>query len=203
MTYQMTPLEEKIRDIYLYAGLTSPSNSIMHDFANHYDIWLHKYDGESRAIKRRGLYSIFLNKNISLQEQWQDFGHEMGHVIKHVGDQHAIGLSFRELQEFQANNFMYQFCVPTFMLLKYEQGNLSNTINGVDFVSEKFNVTRSFAKIRIDHYKNQWLLAHSDAEHRRLMKKRIRKAGPYMPETLDVLNKLDVILKKRKELSNA
>ncbi|WP_342515565.1 ImmA/IrrE family metallo-endopeptidase [Sutcliffiella sp. FSL R7-0096] len=203
MIYQMTPLEAKIRDIYLQAGIDSPSNTVMYEFAQHYEIWIHTYPGPSRVLKRNGLYSILLNDSISKEEQWEDFGHEMGHVIKHVGNQHVFNQSFKELQEFQANSFMYHFCVPTFMLLKDEIKSDSVFHNEIDYISQTFNVTKSFAKKRMSHFRNQCLLAKSDAEHRAYMESRHPKAGPYMPETVEALRKLETIIEKRKEKNHA
>jgi Zn-dependent peptidase ImmA (M78 family) len=52
------------------------------------------------------------------QEQWQDFVHELAHVLKYAENPFNMNRMTRELQEYQANSFMYHFCVPTFMLEK-------------------------------------------------------------------------------------
>lgn len=198
MQYQFTQLETDIKHFYDKLRIFSPSDIDMYYIANEMDIWIHYHNDESTLYKsRNGLYSIFLDERLSYQEQWQDFGHELGHVIKHVGNQHKLKPMFRLLQENQANNFMYQFCVPTFMLLDLKVITYMNINDGLTFISKTFNVTHEFARVRLNHFKNQLLLAKSDSEHRAYMAARYPKAGPYMQETLDVLNQLDIIIAKR------
>lgn len=200
MKIQMTSLEEKVMKLYLEMGIEIPSRINMNEIANYLDIWIHLYDGESQVFKRRGLYSMFLNESLTPEEQWQDFGHEIGHVIKHVGDQHKLRIAFRELQEFQANNFMYHFCVPTFMLLDYEISNFMNIEDGVPFILEKFPVTEEFAKKRLLMLSNQMQLSNSDY----LIRQKInsgqqKKAENWSPETKALLKKLYRQLDKSKE----
>jgi Zn-dependent peptidase ImmA (M78 family) len=166
MKYQMTHLEEDIRDLYLSFGVTDPSLIDMYSLSYDLDIWIHDIDDESTLIKLNGNYTIFLNENLSPQERWQDFGHEIGHALKHEGNQDKLKKSFRTLQEFQANNFMYHFCVPTFMLLNYEITNFTDINIGTAFIMEKFNVTESFSKKRLEQFRNKLFQAKSDEEFR-------------------------------------
>lgn len=198
MKYQMTLLEEDIEGLYKEMGIYSPSDLDMYYIASELDIWIHYWDQESEMKCVNGLYSIILNDQLSRQEQWQDFGHETGHIIKHVGKQHELRKMFRVLQENQANNFMYHFCVPTFMLLNYEINEYANFEDGVLFISENFNVTEEFSRTRLKHFKNQLLLAKSDAEHREYMRSRYRKAAPYSEDTQAVLEKLNYLITRRK-----
>lgn len=201
MEYQFILIEEYIMDFYGSLSIYTPSEIDIYHIASEMDIWIHYHNDESQVYKNNnGLYSIFLDQRLSSQEQWQDFGHELGHVIKHVGNQHKLRRMFRELQESQANNFMYHFCVPTFMLLNYNLTNYTNVNDGVDFVSETFNVTKDFAKKRLVHFRNQWSQAKSDAEHRRYMESRYPKAAPYSEETnIIVARALEMKSKKRRD----
>lgn len=198
MKYQMTMLEEDIEALYKEMGIFSASDLDMYYIASELDIWIHFWEQKSEMKCVNGLYSILLNEHLSRQEQWQDFGHETGHIIKHVGKQHELKKMFRDLQESQANNFMFQFCVPTFMLLNYQINEYANFEDGVHFISENFNVTEQFSRIRLNHFKNQLLLAKSDAEHRAYMRARYQKAGPYSKETQDVLEKLNFLITRRR-----
>lgn len=54
---------------------------------------------------------------------------------------------FRELQEFQAKQFMYHFCVPTFMLLQMTLPNLRQ--QAILHIAQTFHVTRDFAEKRL------------------------------------------------------
>ncbi len=196
----MTTLEKNIHDLYIFLSIDSPDDIEMYYIAENLDIWIHYWNRGSKMQCVNGLYSIVLDERKANREQWQDFGHELGHVIKHVGSQHKLRQMFRELQENQANNFMYHFCVPTFMLLKYNLTNYINVNDGVDFVADTFNVTKEFAKKRLVHYRNQWAQAKSDAAHRKYMESRYRKAPPYSDETNKILARaLEFKSAKRKE----
>lgn len=197
MKYQMTTLEEDVQNLYTSLSIFEPDEIDMYCIADKFDIWIHYRDEKSEMKCVNGLYSIILNENKTELEQWQDFAHELGHVIKHVGKQHELRIMFRNLQECQANNFMYQFCVPTFMLLNYEISNYMNISDGVPFISKKFNVTKEFAKRRLIHFRNQCQQSISDEKHRRRIEALYPKAPPYSAETNAILNKLHKQLEKK------
>jgi Zn-dependent peptidase ImmA (M78 family) len=200
MNYQLTNLEESIKILYQSLSITKPSEIDMWHFARTFDIWIEFEEYESQLIQAGSLYTICLNSRRTIEEQWEDFGHEFGHAVMHVGSQHKLKVFFKDLQERQANNFMYHFCVPTFMLLKYNLTNYINVNDGVDFVADTFNVTKEFAKKRLVHYRNQWAQAKSDATHRKYMESRYRKAPPYSDETNIILARaLEFKSAKRKE----
>src|SRR5699024_7956666 len=85
-----------------------------------------------------GKYRIFIDNRQSKQKQWQDFGHELGHVLCHAGHQLKMNHMFLKYQEWKANNFMYHFCVSTFMLCQLKEVNVHNVMN-------LFNVEYEFA----------------------------------------------------------
>lgn len=200
MLYQMTILEQNIQDLYSFLLIDSPNDIDMYYIAESFDIWVHYWERESKMQCVNGLYSIVLDERKIYKEQWQDFCHELGHVVRHVGNQNKMYKHFKKLQEQQANNFMYHFCVPTFMLLNYNLNNYMNVNDGVDFVSDTFNVTSDFAKKRLNHFRNQWSQAKSDAEYRKYMESRYPKAPPYSNETNTILARaLELKSKKRKE----
>lgn len=87
----------------------------------------------------------------SPQKEWQDFAHECGHYILHVGNQFVLHPLFCQLQEWQADRFAYHFCVPTFMLLNLKEVS-------VDVIMSVFNVEYDFALRRFEMYQNKVLL---------------------------------------------
>ncbi|WP_052343611.1 ImmA/IrrE family metallo-endopeptidase [Bacillus massiliigorillae] len=191
MKYIFTQLEEDIRDFYHTLSITNPHEIDMYHIANTFDIWIEYENEKSDLIETtNGMFTISLDNRLTTQEQWQDFGHEFGHYVKHVGKQHKLRKHFRDLQEYQADNFMYQFCVPTFMLFNYQTANYLNIESGITFVSEKFNVTEEFAKNRLIHYRNQLMQAKADEEHRMYMETLYPKAPPYSKETNRILAQL-------------
>ena len=94
--------------------------------------------------------AIFLDSRISAQGQWQDFCHELGHLLLHVGDQINMPPLFRQYQEFKANNFMYHACVPTFMLDSLSIKNM--TTYNIHKIQTLFNVEYEFAQQRLNQY---------------------------------------------------
>ncbi|MCY8579327.1 ImmA/IrrE family metallo-endopeptidase [Bacillus haynesii] len=89
---------------------------------------------------------IILDNRISPQEQWQDFGHELCHALRHEGNQLIMSPLFAELQEMQAKIFAYKFCVPLFMLKRL---NYLKT-KAISEIATLFNVTNEFAHERIN-----------------------------------------------------
>lgn len=122
-----------------------------------------------------------MNNNLSPEEEWQDFSHELGHILKHYGNQHKMINMFRNLQESQADNFMYHFCVPTFMLLNYNITNYSNIKDGIPFIANKFGVTKNFAKKRLNLFRRKIEQAKFDEKFQDFMTP--KKAAPYSKET--------------------
>lgn len=154
MKYQYSKLEMDIEKFYKRIGVFKPIDFNLYDIAYELDVWIHYHNKESEVYKgKNGLYSIFLDERLTPQEQWQDFGHEIGHVIRHIGNQHKMHVLFRELQENQANNFMYHFCVPTFMLLNFEFP--CYTEQAIYKIAHSFNVTIEFAHRRFFMYQNK------------------------------------------------
>ncbi|WP_083509328.1 ImmA/IrrE family metallo-endopeptidase [Geobacillus zalihae] len=153
-SYQFTPLEQYIRELYEHLAIRSPHQLDMIDIAAKLSVWLHFADIRSTAIGRNGAYSIIIDRRLTRQQQWQEFGHELGHVLRHAGNQMLLPPSLVQLQEAQATNFALHFCVPTFMLLELELPHTEKEI--IYVLSETFGVEPLFAKRRWDRFKEQW-----------------------------------------------
>jgi Zn-dependent peptidase ImmA (M78 family) len=151
--YTYTPLESWIEKLYKHLSISRPDQLNMIDIAAKLQIWLHFENIESTAIDRTGLYSLIIDRRLNPQQQWEDFGHELCHVLRHAGNQMLLPDSMVQLQEYQANNFALQFCVPTFMLLRLPFPSTKR-----EFIAEicsTFNVTEAFAKRRLEHFERQ------------------------------------------------
>lgn len=199
MNYRLTNLEEDIQKLYLSLSICSPFEIDMKDISDKLGIDLIFEDVGSQTLRSKSKYYIFINEKLPIQNQWQDFGHELGHWFKHVGDQKGAYINFRNLQEWQADNFMYHFCIPTFMLLNLNICNYSNIEDGVPFVSKTFNVTEDFARERLQMFQRQMFQAKSDEEHRKFMESLYPKAPPYSDETNKVLKQLELLKAKKKQ----
>lgn len=197
--YTFTHLEDYVKNLYSYLAINYHYEINMNEIANKLNIKLRFWDEKSEATYYRGKFIIYINETISIQEQWQEFSHELGHVFRHEGCQLSMSYEFRQFQESEANNFAYHFCIPTFMLLNYEIANYVNIKDGVPFVSKTFNVTDDFALERLRQFKRKIQQAKMDEEHRRYMESLYPKAGPYSEETNEVLRNLNIILERKKK----
>lgn len=97
-----------------------------------------------------GIYRIFLNENQSRQKVLQDFAHELGHILRHEGHQQAMFEQFRIYQEWQAKQFAYHFCIPTFLLNELELPQLR--CEAVWVIAKTFNVELTFAAERLEKW---------------------------------------------------
>jgi Zn-dependent peptidase ImmA (M78 family) len=197
LEYTFTPLEEFINNLYKRLSIANSIEINKMNISEKLNTHLHFYDDGSTAICHKDVFHIFIDERLSLQEQWQDFGHELCHVLRHEGSQNGMVKPFLYLQENQAENFMYHFCVPTFMLLNYKISNFFDVKAGIPFVVKHFNVTEKFAEERLKRFKRQLLQSKSDAEHRTFMESLYPKAPPYSDETNAMLKKLNMLLEKK------
>ncbi|MDF2534382.1 MAG: Phage-like element protein xkdA [Bacillales bacterium] len=197
MEYTYTQLEDFIKQLYKRLSISDPIEINMMEIADNLNIKLHFYDDGSTAICRKSVFHIFINERLTVQEKWQDFGHELCHVLRHEGSQNGMVKPFLYLQENQAENFMYYFCVPTFMLLNFKISSFLDVKAGIPFVVQNFNVTETFAEERLKRFKRQLLQSKSDAEHRAYMEALYPKSPPYSYETNAILKRLNMLLEKK------
>ena len=148
-----THLEDFIKNLYTQIDINSPENLNLNLISKKLDIKIFYWEEKSQAIFYDDMSVIFIDSRISFEKQWQEFSHELCHVLTHTGDQIIMPSLFREYQEFKANNFMYHACIPTFMLDKLNIYDL-NAVT-VSKIQQLFKVEYDFAKIRMENYLNQ------------------------------------------------
>jgi len=149
--YLYSDLEDFVRKLYYFLKISKAYQIDKFLIAEKLNVSIRYFDETSEAISINNKNYIFLNKSLSRPQRWQVFAHELCHILRHSGYQYNMPLLFRELQEWQADCFMYHFCVPTFMLKEME---LPLRINEATwFVAETFNVEIEFARKRL----NMWI----------------------------------------------
>lgn len=147
---QYSHLEDYIKSFYTQMKIDSPELLDMKSIARQLEIKLFYWEEKSQAILYEDMSAIFIDCRSSPEMQWQDFMHELCHVLIHTGDQIYMSPLFREYQEFKANNFMYHACVPTFML---DNHNIyDNTLENARLIQELFHVEGKFAIKRLNQY---------------------------------------------------
>lgn len=148
----MSHLEEFIQKFYSNMGIFTPQQLHFQEVASKLGINVYYWPNTSQALFMKNIAYIFLNEHLNERQKWQDFNHELAHVLLHAGNQNNITESFRKYQEHKANHFMYHACVPTFML---DTLNIKDyTYNTILMVQNLFNVEYVFATKRLEQYIN-------------------------------------------------
>lgn len=153
--YYTTQLEDSIENLYKSLSIFVPEQINMITIAQKLNIWIHFAPFGSRAICKDGLPSIVIDNRQTECQQWEDFGHEICHILFHEGNQLHISKMFLDYQEAKANNFMFHFCIPTFMLRKLDLPETKK--EAIYIIMKTFNVSFETAKQRLLHYENQLL----------------------------------------------
>lgn len=137
-----THLEDYVNNLYKSLSISDP-----------YQLDIDLIAKKLRLDVFYGNASFRLNDNIMIkkttrQKEWQSFGHELCHFLRHVGNRFSVNRLFKDLQEYQADYFSYHFCVPTFMLQKLKEVNVYVIMN-------LFNVEEDFAARRLEMYQSK------------------------------------------------
>lgn len=148
-------MEDFVQEFYTKMGIFEPHQLNYERISSELGVKLFFWHEPSQALFLKERSYIFLNARLSKEQKWQDFCHELGHVLLHCGNQRRLPTDFIKYQEAKANLFMYHACMPSFML---DQLNIndyaSETINQV---ANLFCVEDSFAAKRLEQYINHKL----------------------------------------------
>lgn len=148
-----TLLEDYIFSLYQSIHVYTPDQLNMKEIASRLGVDIEYIDSSSKTLYAPQETIILIDRRLSSQKQWQDFGHELGHLLRHCGSQLTLPPPFIKMQEWQANNFMYHFCVPTFMLekipLPWRKGEV------IAVIAKTFNVEFGFATVRLERWLRQ------------------------------------------------
>ncbi|GGE64504.1 ImmA/IrrE family metallo-endopeptidase [Priestia taiwanensis] len=153
--YYTTQLEDYTKNLYHSLAISIPEQVDIMDVAQKLNVWVYFAPIGSCAIERNGLASIILDERKTPQEQFEDFGHEIAHLLYHAGNQLQMPKMFLEYQEAKAQNFAMHFCIPTFMLR--DMLLPATKSEAINMLSNTFNVTPALAERRLTHYEQQVL----------------------------------------------
>lgn len=148
MSYTYSHLEDFIRKTYQKLNILSPNELNLYSIADLLNVSIYPISTTSQAIQFEGRFYIFLSNSLTAPERFETFGHELGHILLHTGNQKLMNQSYRSYQEWKADLFALHFCIPTFMLQKLPIYHLNP-----NKISEMFGVTSAFALKRLNlHY---------------------------------------------------
>ena len=148
--YCSSHLEDVVFNLYKSLNIKHPNELNLRLITKRLKMKMFYYDDSTAILYKYGRFHVFINENIPIFEQWPEFSHELGHSIVNYGDQWYMPFPYRRLQEWQANNFAYHFCVPTFMLRELKETSIQS-------ISETFNVDYAFASKRLEMYQNKFM----------------------------------------------
>lgn len=146
----MNYTEKFIMNFYRSININDPPQISIEYIVDLLDIKLTYWRKSSALAKYNNRYCVFINENLSVSEQWQDFGHEMYHYFYDETNYSLLNKCYADHGESKADYFAYHFCVPTFMLLDLKEVNVYG-------VMELFNVEFDFALRRLEMYEHRVL----------------------------------------------
>lgn len=196
--YHMTPLEQTVEETYLRLGITEPGHLTISNVASKLNIWVYELDMPSLVVESRGMYSMNIDSRLTPEQQWEDFLHELCHVLRHAGNQTAMPEAMLRMQEADAGRFQLYAAIPYFMLRRLELPERQSEI--VELLRCEFGVTRELAQRRIEQMKRRVLQGVLDEETMRRAKPTTvdRAAANWSDETKRLMYKLYVQLERRK-----
>lgn len=195
--YSSTPLEQWIEDLYRQHDLNKPHDLNIQTLADKFNVWIYFMQYRSQAIERNGLYSICIDSRLNQAEQWEEFLHELCHVLRHAGNQIHMPTTYTQMQEVEANNFVLYAAIPYFMVKELKLPDIQN--EAIDFLAETFSVTHSLAHRRLEQIQRRLLQGTFDHEVKLHHERQYRKYSceAWSPETKSIMDKLQQQLKAR------
>ncbi|WP_370222090.1 ImmA/IrrE family metallo-endopeptidase [Cytobacillus sp.] len=154
--YKPTELERKIEEMYKEKGILTSADLDIHRVAKAFNINVEYSlpEGPQNAIWDEDDSLVFLKSDASEENQRETFFHEFGHTALHCGDQFNMpNKPFRELQEFQANQFQMYAAIPFFMLKDLELPKYEYQI--VLMIQNTFKVSSKLARKRFEQIKQR------------------------------------------------
>ncbi|MDW0113820.1 ImmA/IrrE family metallo-endopeptidase [Sporosarcina saromensis] len=151
--YIYSHLEDYIVELYKRIGISRPNQLRLEVIAKRLDITVYSFGWPSEALYSNGRQYIYLNRYLTPEQKWQEFAHELCHALRHSGYQKRMYPLFRELQEWQADNFALHFCIPTFMLQRIKLP--TDKKDAACLIAKTFHVEYEFAFKRLELYKNK------------------------------------------------
>lgn len=143
--YFKTPLEQSIQDVYLENGILTPADLTIERVSEMFQVDV--LSEQIITFSDNQSMVIFLQSAVEETEKRKSFYHELGHVLRHAGDQRLMPKLFRQLQEADAERFCLYAAMPFFMFERITLPAEEETAAG--YVSKLFKVPPEFALQRL------------------------------------------------------
>lgn len=150
--YYPTHLERWIYSRYKRMGILSPEDLNIEKLCYVFHIFIKRFPVSSSCFEIGKYKEIILNSQLDIKEQREDFYHELCHLLRHSGRQMMMPNAFRELQEWDANNFVRYAAIPFHMLHEFDFKDAYI----IETLSDRFQVTEKLCKQRLEKiYQNK------------------------------------------------
>ncbi|RKD22587.1 peptidase [Ammoniphilus oxalaticus] len=152
--YTPTHLEEWVSRLYLRQRIREPHDICEESICRFLDIFLFYKEAPSLAFESGRFKSITINSRLPKRKQRERFYHELCHLLRHVGWQLMLPKAFKELQEYDSQNFTRYAAIP-FHMLKYFDFRDPNII---PLMADRFKVTEELCNERLSMIKNSLIM---------------------------------------------
>lgn len=150
--YPTTALEDWVSDLYINKlKILHPSQIDETIIAQYYRIFIHRKNIPSFFHIIGRYQGITIDARESPEKQREIFFHELCHILRHYGIQLIMPDAFRELQEWDANNFVRYAAIPHHML-HYIDFDDPQVISNM---SDMFKVTHELCEERLVQIKRR------------------------------------------------
>ncbi|AZS17416.1 ImmA/IrrE family metallo-endopeptidase [Paenibacillus lutimineralis] len=147
--YRKTHLEDYVEQLFLQHSILSPEDITIGSISEGMNIKTEYAAIKSTSLRSAsGKHIIILDKRNSSQKQREDFLHELGHLLRHEGNQILLPKPFVQYQEEDAEQFVLYALMPFFMIDALELS--PDRKQAIQQLSDVFAVGISLASKRYD-----------------------------------------------------
>lgn len=151
--YQPTPFEQWIEALWLRAGILTPDQLTIEEVSDRLDVWVHYMSESSKALEWMGIRSVLIDLRLTAERQWEDYLHELCHILRHAGNQTVMPRSFLEHQEAEAKRFVLYASMPFSMIKDMKLPAVRG--EAVQQLASRFGVTCELADVRLDQFQRR------------------------------------------------
>ncbi|WP_426447655.1 ImmA/IrrE family metallo-endopeptidase [Paenibacillus sp. S-38] len=143
--YQTTHLEDFVDELYRRLNVSSPEQLTVEYISTALGIRV-DYAPISCSDECGGRFIIYLNFNLPPSDHFKEFLHELGHAMRHEGNQIHMHPLMREWQEWDAENFVLYASIPFLLLRKMELPRDQHS--AIELIATTFRVDPEMAHTR-------------------------------------------------------
>lgn len=196
--YKPSETEQWIINKYMENGIMRPSDLTIAGVSMVFNTDVIYYDGRTTVKWEEGVYAVIaINENLDENEQRENFFHELGHPVLHIGRQRGMSDSFIELQEEQAGQFQMYAAIPYYMLEEFNDIEIRDVY--IQTIADKFKLPTYLVRKRIEQMERKIMIEKYDQVYVRRCKP-VRMEVEYTDETNRILEQLHRQLNAKKSI---